>query len=294
MDQKRKTILAWVVAVLTVAIWAETFVSTKVLLGHGMSPPDIFLFRFLLAYAFMWLICPRRLFSDSLKDEFLLLLLGITGGSLYFLMENTALRYAPASNVAILVGSAPLFTALILGIFHKEERLEPRQVGGSLIAFAGMALVVLNGNFVLHINPLGDALSIGAAVVWGFYSLILRGISPRYDVLFITRKVFAYGLLTMGIYFMAISPLTFDFSVLSQPVVWGNLIYLGLVASLGCFVAWNWALSQLGTVRTTNLIYGQCFFTMLIAHLVLGEEITLMAIAGTVVLIIGMLMAERS
>lgn len=108
---------------------------------------------------------------------------------------------------------------------------------------------------------------------------------------FITRKVFFYGLLTIGIYFLAVKPLNADPAVLAKPVVWGNLVYLGLVASLLCFVVWNWALGKLGTVRTTNLIYGQSFFTMAIAHIVLGEDITWMAILGTVILVVGMVNA---
>lgn len=285
--------LAWGAAILTVAIWGETFVSTKLLLNNGMMPPDIFFFRFLLAYACIWIFSPKRLFSRSLKDEFRFLLLGITGGSLYFLAENSALKFSTASNVAILVGSAPLLTAIVVGIFCKEERMSMKQWTGSAIAFFGMAMVVLNGKLVLNINPLGDALAIAAAGMWAVYSLILRQVSDRYDVRFITRKVFAYGLLSMGVYFLAVRPLDIDIVVLSKPIVWGNLIYLGLVASLGCFLMWNWAVTQLGTVRTTNIIYGQCFFTMLIAAIILGEKITPMAVLGTVILTSGMMLAIK-
>lgn len=285
--------LAWGAAILTVAIWGETFVSTKLLLNNGMTPPDIFFFRFLLAYVCIWVFSPKRLFSLSLRDEFRFLLLGITGGSLYFLAENSALKYSTASNVAILVGSAPLMTAIVVGIFCKDERMELKQWIGSAIAFFGMAMVVLNGKLVLDINPLGDTLAIAAAAMWAVYSLILRQVSDRYDVRFITRKVFAYGLLSMGVYFLAVRPLNFDATILSKPVVWGNLIYLGLVASLGCFLMWNWAVTQLGTVRTTNVIYGQCFFTMLIAAIILGELITPMAVLGTVILTSGMMIAIK-
>lgn len=288
-----KKTLAWGAAILTVAIWGETFVSTKLLLNNGMQPPDIFFFRFALAYLCLWAFCPKRLFSGSLRDEFRFFLLGITGGSLYFLAENSALKYSTASNVAILVGSAPLLTAIVVGIFCKEERMIWKQWAGSAVAFFGMAMVVLNGKLTLDINPLGDALAVAAAAMWAFYSLILRKVSDKYDIRFITRKVFAYGLLSMGVYFLAVRPLDFNPSVLSKPVVWGNLLYLGLVASLGCFLMWNWAVTQLGTVRTTNIIYGQCFFTMLIAAVVLGEQITPMAVLGTVILTAGMMIAIR-
>lgn len=285
--------LAWGAAILTVLIWAETFVSTKLLLNSGMQPPDIFFYRFLLAYACIWLISHRRLFSDSVRDELRFALLGITGGSLYFLAENSALKYSTASNVAILVGSAPLLTAIVVGIFCKDERMSLKQWAGSAVAFFGMAMVVLNGKLVLEINPLGDTLAIAAAAMWAFYSLILRKVSERYDVRFITRKVFAYGLLSMGVYFLTVKPLSLDTAILSKPLVWGNLVYLGLVASLGCFLMWNWAVTKIGTVRTTNIIYMQCFFTMLIAAIVLGEKITPMAVIGTIILTVGMMLAIK-
>lgn len=292
--KERNGIFPWIAAIFVVAVWGETFISSKVLLNAGLAPADIFFYRFLLAYVFLWPFSSKRLFSDSFKDEMLTLLLGVVGGSLYFLVENSALEYSTASNVAILVGSAPLITALLVAVFNRSERMKGRQVIGSAIAFLGMALVVFNGKFVLKLNPLGDALAIGAALTWAIYSITIRGLSDRYDVRFITRKVFFYGLVTILLYFLAVEPLNMDMSVLSRPVVWGNLLYLGLVASLACFLLWNWTLGKLGTVRTTNMIYGQCFFTMIIAHLVLGEEITWMAVAGTVILILGMVGAVKN
>lgn len=289
-----KKILPWLAALFTVIIWSETFISTKILLDASMSPAGIFLCRFIIAYAGIWFFCPRRLFAGTLKDELCFFLMGLTGGTLYFLAENTALKYSSASNVAILVGSAPLVTAIILGAVYKEEKPGARQIIGSVITFIGMVLVVLNGRFVLHLSPKGDLLAIGAALCWGLYSLVLKRVSGRYNIVFLTRKVFAYGILSMGVFFALTGRTLSDFAPLGQPKVWGNLIYLGLVASLLCFIAWNWAISKIGIVRTTNLVYGQCFFTMAFAAIILGERITLMAVAGTVILIAGMVIALRS
>lgn len=275
------------------AIWGETFVSTKVLLESGLMPSDIFFFRFVLAYLCGWLFCHRRLWAETWKDELLLLVLGIMGGSLYFLTENMALMFSTASNVAILVGSTPLVTAVLLSLFYKEERMCRRQVVGSLIAFAGMALVILNGQLRLHLSPKGDVLALCASLTWATYSLVLKRLSGHYSSLFITRKIFAYGLLTILPWLWLKSPLQTDVAVLGRPLVWKNLLYLGLVASMLCFFVWNWALKRLGTVRATNIIYLQAFFTMFFSHLILGEHITLMAVCGTLILIAGMLMASK-
>jgi len=293
MQHRQSGTTAFVMAVFVIAVWGETFVSSKVLLARGLAPADIFFFRFCLAYVFMWLLPGRRLFSDSIKDELLMALLGFTGGTLYFLAENTALQYSTASNVAILVSSTPVLTAILMSVLHKEERLNARQAGGSALAFIGMVLVVLNGQIVLHLNPKGDALALGAALCWTTYSAILQEVNKRYDVRFTTRKVFFYGIVTVIPYFILVKPLSFDPAVLGEPAVWGNLLYLGIVASMLCFVLWNRAVGILGTVRTTNILYAQPFFTMLVAFFVLGERITWMAVLGAVLIIIGMAVFER-
>lgn len=63
-------------AIITVAIWGTTFVSTKILIQHGLSPSDIFFYRFTLAYLCMWCISYKKLFANRVKDELLLLLAG--------------------------------------------------------------------------------------------------------------------------------------------------------------------------------------------------------------------------
>ena len=284
--------IAMIAAIHVVAIWGETFVSSKVLLEHGLKPADIFFYRFTLAYICMWFVSRRRLMADSVKDETLFVALGVLGGSLYFLFENMALVYSTASNVAILVGSAPLITALVLAIFYKDERMHGIQIAGSAIAFLGMVMVITNGQLILHLNPLGDALALGAALTWSLYSLVIKNLSEHYDSAFITRKVFAYGLITILPYFL-LHPLNTDPDTLAQPVVWVNLLYLAFIASMGCFLAWNWALTKLGTVRTTNIIYLQSLFTMFISAMVLHETITIVAIAGAVILIAGMVLAAK-
>lgn len=294
LEVLKRVPLAAILAVIVVVIWSETFVSTKILIGEGLSPAEIFVCRFILAYILCWIFCPGRLFSDSFHDEFLLVLLGLTGGSLYFLAENTALAYSSASNVGILVCSAPIITAVILSLFYKDERMTPRQMLGSAIAFCGVALVVMNGQFILKLNPLGDALAVGAALVWGFYSLIIKGLSGRYNISFITRKVFAYGFLTILPYFLITHQDNLITLIFSKPVIWSSLAYLGIVASFGCFVIWNWCLKKLGTVRTTNLIYCQPFFTMMFAAFILNERISWMAVSGTAILVLGMLLMSPS
>ena len=113
---QKGTALFHLLALAVIAVWGVTFVSTKIRIGEGLTPSAIFAIRFIMAYIGILVLSllggKGRLFSDSVGDELVFLFLGITGGSLYFLTENTALAYTQASNVAFLVCTAPVWTAL--------------------------------------------------------------------------------------------------------------------------------------------------------------------------------------
>ncbi|OUN58707.1 DMT family transporter [Alistipes sp. An66] len=279
-------------ALFSVAVWGATFVSTKVLIARGLTPAEIFLLRFAMAYLCILPFARGRLFAGNLRDEAILLAAGICGGSLYFLTENIALEYAPASNVSLIVCTAPVWTALVLGLLDRRERMSRRQVAGSALAFAGMVLVVLNGHFVLHLSPRGDLLALCAAWLWVFYSMAVKRLAGRYPALFITRKVFFYGLLTILPVF-AVRPFAVPWQTLAQPAVAGNLLFLGLIASMLCYLLWNAAMLRLGAVRTTNYIYLNPLVTILTAALCIDERITPVALAGAALILYGMWQAER-
>ena len=279
-------------ALFAVAVWGATFVSTKVLIAHGLTPAEIFLMRFALAYLCILPLAQGRRFADSLRDEALLLAAGVCGGSIYFLTENMALEFAPASNVSLIVCTAPLWTALVLSLADPRERMSRRQIAGSILAFTGMVLVVLNGRFVLRLSPRGDLLALCAAWLWVFYSMAVKRLANRYPALFITRKVFFYGLLTILPTF-ALRPFDVAWHELAQPVVWGNLLFLGLIASMLCYLLWNAAMHRLGTVRTTNYIYLNPLVTILTAAVCIDERITPVAMAGAALILYGMWCAER-
>lgn len=280
-------------ALFVMAVWASTFISSKILLKEGLQPLEIFFCRFMLAYLCLPLLSRGRKWrSLSWRDEAVFCVMGLMGGSLYFLTENVALIYDTAANVNILVSSTPMLTALLVGLCYKEERLNLRQSVGSLVAFAGMALVVLNGQLVLHLNPLGDILALTAALTWSVYSLLVRVMSSRYSVTFITRKVFFWGLVT-ALPMLAIGPKGLSPELLARPVVWGNLLFLGLVASALCYVSWNVIMKRLGTVKASYYIMLQPLITTVMGALILGEPVSVMAMVGMAVLIGGLMMVQK-
>ena len=233
-----------------------------------------------------------RLFSASWRDELLMIALGITGGSLYFLTENAAMLFTTATNTSLIVCSCPLFAMLLFALFFRQsEKITRVQALGSLVAFLGMTVVVLNGHFVLHLSPLGDLLAFGACLCWAVYSLLMKAAVSG------TRKVFIYGLLTIIPYYILvpseasifISPSSFLFPLST----FLNLLFLGVVASMLCYLTWNWVIGKLGPVIATNWVYFNPITTILFAWWLLDEKITIWFLLGSALILMGMYLADR-
>jgi len=144
------------VAFLVVAIWGSTFVFTKLLLVSGLTPAQIFTLRFIIAYVLLLAFCLYkgiRWMANSWKDELLMVGLGVTGGSLYFLTENSSMNHTTTTNTSLIVCLCPLFASALIALFYHSERLNRTQVVGTLMAAAGVIVVVMNGHFVLHLSP---------------------------------------------------------------------------------------------------------------------------------------------
>ena len=292
MNATKSKLIFHLIAIATVAIWGTTFVSTKILIQHGLTPSEIFFYRFVLAYICMWSISRKKLFANRIKDELLLFLAGLCGGTIYFLTENTALGITLASNVSLIVCTSPILTTFLSYLFKRKEPFTRHLLYGSFMALIGVGLVVFNGSFILKINPLGDFLSLTAALMWAFYCLSLKQLDSRYSTVFITRKVFFYGIMTTLPVFL-FRPLHWDTSLMLQPVVWGNLLFLGIIASMLCFISWNACVKELGAVQSTNYIYIVPLVTLLTSAIIIDEKITVIALSGCFLILCGVYLAER-
>lgn len=279
-------------ALLSVAAWGAAFISTKVLLQNELSPVEIYVYRFFVAYLFVLIVCPRPLFSNSLSDELKFLLVGVCGGSVYFIAENTACDYTLVGNVSLIVTTAPLLSTLIMGLMYKKERPQRGFVVGSLVAFLGVALVIFNSSVVVKVMPFGDMLSLLAALAWAFYTILLKPLNATYGAWFITRKTFFYGVVT-ALPFLALEPSTIGFAVLLRPEVLLNFAFLGLFASLVAYFFWAQAVKNLGVLTSGNYLYISPIVTLVMSALFLGERVTWIGYTGCSMILVGVILSEK-
>lgn len=292
MTRKNDRAAGHLLALLTIIIWGTTFVATKTLL-RDYDALQIMLMRFFLAWVLLLLLTRRIEKPVSLKEEAGIFALSLSGVSLYYFFENTALTYTLASNVSIILAAAPIFTAVLAHIFTKDEKLNGRIWAGFVIAIAGVVLVVFNGTYVLKLNPLGDALSILAALSWGVYSVLLKGYVGRYDSLSLTRRMAFYAVIVTAPFATWGKGLPSPLPLLKAENLF-CLLFLGLLGSALCYVAWNRAIERIGLVNTNNYIYLNPFITMVAAAIVLDEKITGAGFVGAVLIVGGIFVSEYS
>ena len=130
-----------ILAALTVFVWGTTFISTKILL-HVFTPVEILFIRFVLGLCALFLACPHRLKGTTKKQEGMLAAAGLCGICLYYLLENIALTYTLASNVGVIVATAPFFTAMLAHFcFREKDVLHANFFVGFIIAMLGIGMI---------------------------------------------------------------------------------------------------------------------------------------------------------
>lgn len=279
-------------ALVCVTMWGVSFVSTKVLLNLEMQPVEIYIYRFTIAYLLVLLLKRTRWFSNSWRDEGLLLLCGLLAGSIYFLAENFALRYTLVSNVSLLTSTSPLITALLVGVLYRAERPSFGMLLGSGVAFLGVGCVIFNSSFSLEINPLGDFLALASAFSWALYSLILKLLNINYDVWFITRKTFFYGVVT-SLPFLWVEPPHFTLiEFFHSPAAMVNVAFLAIGASLIGYLLWAMTVKKVGAVKANNYIYLQPIITLVVSAFALGERVTPIGISGCALILLGLWLGD--
>lgn len=286
----KKNMIYHFMALFTICIWGTTFVSTKILL-EVFSPIEIMFYRFIITYITLMVIHPK-IVPLSLKEEGTFALLGIFGGSLYFLTENIALKYTLASHVGFLLATAPVLTVLAAHVFTKDEKMDKGTWEGFIVAMTGVFLVVFNGKFVASGSSLGGLLAIGSALSWAFYTVLLKKLGSKYMPIYTIRKVFSYAIVTI-IPLLIGTHYKIELHKFMNLTIVLNLLFLGLIASALGFILWQIAVEHLGAVKTNNYIYLNPIITLIASIGLLHEKITFYSGLGSIFILAGVYISQN-
>jgi len=273
-------------------IWAGSFVFIKWGLLE-LDPYNLAFWRFLLAspllFAYVFHHKKAELFKFSKRDIIPLIVLGLTGVSILYVIQFLALKMTTAINGSILINSSVLFIA-IFSIAVLKENVSNKRITGIILGIFGISLVLSNGklNFFTSSTLIGDLLMVFDGLLWAGYTIVGKNLISRYDTDAVTAWAFAIGVVTLIPFVMWTG-----IQVPSSLVTWASILYLALLCSFFGYLIWYWTLKVEDASRIAVYIYLIPFFTAIMAFFLLQEEITLIKVVGGAVTVIGIYLAEK-
>jgi drug/metabolite transporter (DMT)-like permease len=276
----RNPIKTYAALVATMVFWGLSFVATKVALESLPAFTLVFL-RFLLA--FLIFVFLRKGFewpSFTRRDHVKMVLLALFEPGLYFIFETTGLQYTSAAKTSLIIATIPV-VVLALSALMLGERAGGVSILGVFLSFSGIALLVA-GEPGFHLNLegsfFGDLLICAAVISASLYIVFARDLGRHYSSFDITFIQIVYG--AVFFFFPALIEVPdlqwADITIRSSIAV----LYLTVFATVGGFVCYNYALSQIPASRASVFINGIPVVTAFGAWVILGERLTTVQAAG--------------
>jgi drug/metabolite transporter (DMT)-like permease len=275
-----------------VAIWAGTFVATKLVLTQ--IPPAISaLYRYIVASVILLVLNSKNREKIEKRDYPSLLLLGLTGVTFYYLLQHYGIRYTNAIDASILVSLSPVFICLISWILLKEA-VKPITIAGLLLALAGSILVIGGGKLSLgglETRLWGNILILLTALSWAVYSVYGKKLLLKYKTITLITWTTLIG--TIFLIPFSLAEISSGQNIWLDWFGWLYILYLGGAASVYGYLAWYRALNKLPYVTVGSYLYFRPVLTGIIAGIVLNEQIGLEVLIGGVIIILGTYLSTK-
>ncbi|WP_169526892.1 DMT family transporter [Sciscionella marina] len=283
--------IAFLSVVVAALIMAASYTFTKVAL-RDVPPLTIGLIRFAIAAAILavWAHWIKRYPEPSRTDRRRLALGGILGFTLYFSIENFGIELATPTDAALLVASYPALTALLDLILHRR-RTPPRELAGIVLAIAGVFLVVGFNGTGGHARLLGDILLIVSGIVWALYNFATRDVAGRYP----TPQIVYYQVRVGALAFVPLALIEIgDWHAPHSPTAtMTSLLLLAVICSIAGMGCYAHGLTRLRPSTAVNILNLIPVFGILIAWLMVGDQVTPLQILGGAVVVLGVTVTSR-
>jgi len=292
---QRQVFIGIGLAVLATLIWSGNFVIARGVI-KTIPPVTLAFYRWLLAtiiiLPFAWKYF--RVELKIVKQHFLFFLFAaVTGISMFNTFVYIAGHYSSAINMAILgTCSSPIMSVILARIFLKEH-IPMLRIIGMIVCIAGIFLLLSKGsieNLLAFRFGKGDWWILGAALTFAIYNTTVRkkpvGMHPV-NFLFV---IFLLGTIILLPFYL--SELNAKGGIAINIANISAIIYLGLGASVICFLIWNRSIHALGSGRTA--LFGNLIpiFSTTEAVLFLNEKITVIHILSFILVVTGLVIAN--
>ncbi len=289
--KKASPFIIYPLLIIAMLFWSFSFIWAKESL-ENYNPITIIYFRTIVASVILLIILliGKKSIKIERKDIPIFILLAFFEPFLYFLGETNGLTKVDASTAGIIIGTIPLFTPISAYIFLKEK-ITKLNIVGIILSVVGVAIMTISKNLELQISTEG-LLLLGLAIFSTLgYTVAVKKIPEKYSVFTITF----YQNLIGSFMFLPLVIIFERDAIMETGFVWQSvfpIIELGIFASALAFVCYTYALRYVPIARAnifTNLIP---VFTLILSAILLGDEITLQKIAGIIVVLLGVFIAQ--
>lgn len=213
---------------------------------------------------------------------------GLCQNALYLGLNFIAMQTIQASLAAIIASSMPLIVAG-LGWAFRGEKVSPLGVLGLIAGMAGVALI-MGSRVQGGADGFGILLCVLGATALAVATLTVRGASGSGNLLMIVGLQMLVGSVTLGVVSALIEV---PHITPSWPLALA-FVYQIFVPGLAATFLWFMLVADIGAVRAATFHFLNPFFGVLIAALLLGEQIGRLDVLGVVVVMAGILAVQLS
>jgi len=292
LEDKHKRVTAFALLAAANLIWAGNWVMGRAL-REAIDPVSLNFSRWVIAvvvlapFAFLEVKKNSAVIREHLG---LLVLLALTGVTLFHAMVYQGLRTTTAVNGVLLNSSLPLFILLCSWILERE-RATRRQVVGMLISFAGIVVIMSHGELerlrALEFHA-GDAWILLAMPIWGIYAVLLKRRPAE-----LGGVAFLFVLAVLGTLMVAPALALNGLILPKNATEAAGVLYIGLGASIVAFICWNRGTALVGANAAGFTLHLLPAFGTILAIVFLGEAFGLFHAVGIAVIIAGVVLATR-
>jgi drug/metabolite transporter (DMT)-like permease len=284
--------LNYLMAAGTVFLWGASFPLTKLALQWA-GPTTIAFLRWAVSAMFLigWILARGRLpaAANLLRLRWgTALWVALSGITLFYFLENLALRYTTVVNAGVLANLTTVFLAL-LGAVWLKERLTRTEELAMAVAFAG-AILVSQGAGHLSLTTVGlrgDLLMVVATFFAALYSIGGKNLVAEHSADTVIAVVAVLGTLLL------LPPAVWEGMTLSLPVAaWGAILVLGFGSGALANLWWMQILGRTKAARAGMILLLIPVVSTVMAVVFLGETLDLVVLVGGVLVLAGVAIVE--
>jgi drug/metabolite transporter (DMT)-like permease len=275
-----------------VTVWGFSFIATKNALRE-VNPVVIVFIRQILGIVFLTVVAVKNKnsFSINLKDHKWIFVLSLIA-SAHLWIQVTGLQWTSASNTGWIIGTTPVFMAILAFIIFKE-RMTAQQIIGIVISFFGLLTLISKGDFLSIdlIKNKGDALVVSSSATWAIYSMVNKKIILHYSPIMTTLYMFLFVSILLA-------PFTINEQNINAVVNlsfsgWMSIFFLGIICSGAAYALWAQTLKEMSATQAGVFLYLEPFVTLFGAWIMLNEHITALTFLSGITIIGGVVLVNR-